>query len=92
VFFCGQKDSKPKIFINKCLLFIVESACRVKRFTAWSRNFHLGGKCFADDEQVETEMRKWLRKQSKDFYAAGFDAVAKRWDMCINVDGGYVKK
>jgi hypothetical protein len=48
--------------------------------------------CFADDEEVETEVRKWLRQQSKDFYAAGFDALVKRWDKCINIGGGYVEK
>jgi hypothetical protein len=53
---------------------------------------HLGGKCFACDEEVETEVLKWLRQQSKDFYAAGFDAVVKGWDMCINVGGGHVEK
>jgi hypothetical protein len=50
-----------------------------------------GGKClsltadhnwvekrFADDEDVEMEMRKWLRQQTKDFYAADFDALVKR--------------
>jgi hypothetical protein len=36
------------------------------------------GKHFADEEEAETEVRKWLRQQSKDFYAAGFDALAKR--------------
>jgi head-tail adaptor len=41
----------------------------------------------ADDEGVKTEVRKWLRQQSKDFYAAGFDAMVKRWDICINVSG-----
>jgi hypothetical protein len=41
---------------------------------------------------VETEVWKWLRQQSKDFYAAGFDALVKRWDTCINVGGGYVEK
>jgi hypothetical protein len=25
---------------------------------------HLGGNGFADDEEVETEVRKWLRQQS----------------------------
>jgi hypothetical protein len=50
----------------------------------------MGGKRLADEEEVETEVRKWLRQQSKDFYAAGFDALIKRWDMCINVGGGYV--
>jgi hypothetical protein len=64
---------------------MLESVCRVKRF-------HLRGKRIADDEEVETEVHKWLRQQSKDFYAAGNDALVKRWDKCINIDGGYVKK
>jgi hypothetical protein len=50
------------------------------------------GKGFADDEEVETEVRKWLRQQSKNFSVAGFDALIKRWDKCINVGGGYVGK
>jgi hypothetical protein len=28
----------------------------------------------------------------KDFYAAGFDALVKRWDKYIDVGGGYVEK
>jgi hypothetical protein len=53
--------------------------------------YHLGGKRFADDEEVETEVRKLLRQQSKDLYAVGFDALVKQWDMCIKVGGGYVE-
>jgi hypothetical protein len=45
---------------------------------------HTGGKRFADDEEVEAEVGKWLRQQSKDFYGAGFDTVVKRWNKCIN--------
>jgi cellulose synthase/poly-beta-1,6-N-acetylglucosamine synthase-like glycosyltransferase len=63
---CGQKDS---IFISY-FLFTVGSVCRVKRF-------HLGCKYFADDEQTVSEVRKWLRQQPKDFYAAGFGALVK---------------
>jgi hypothetical protein len=37
------------------------------------------GKPFADDEEVATEIRKWLR-------------LVKRWDKRINVGGGYVEK
>jgi hypothetical protein len=37
-------------------------------------------------------VRKWLRQKTKNFYAAGFDAMVKRWDKWINVDGGYVEK
>jgi hypothetical protein len=63
---------------------MVGSVCRVKRF-------RLGGKRFAD-EGVETAVWKWLRQESKDFHAAGFDALVKRRDKCIIVSGGYVEK
>jgi histone-lysine N-methyltransferase SETMAR len=49
---------------------------------------HLGGKRFADDRKVETEVWKWVRQQSKGFYAA----MVKRWGKCINFGGGYVEK
>jgi hypothetical protein len=39
-----------KIFVNKCFLFTVGSVCHVKRF-------HLGGRSFAEDEEVEMEVR-----------------------------------
>jgi histone-lysine N-methyltransferase SETMAR len=39
--------------------------------------YHAGGKCFVDDKGVEIEMQKWLRQQSKDFCAVGFDALVK---------------
>jgi hypothetical protein len=70
--------------MKKCFLFTVGSVCRVKRF-------QFGGKRLVDEE-VETEVRKWLRQQSKDFYAVGFGALVKRWDKCISVGGGYVEK
>jgi hypothetical protein len=41
---------------------------------------------------MRTEMRKWLEQQSKDFYAASFDALVKRWEKFISVGGGYVEK
>jgi hypothetical protein len=74
-----------RIFIKKCFLFTAGRVCRAKRF-------HRGRKRFADDEKVETEVRKWLRQQSRDLYAAGFDALVMRWDKGINVGGGYVEK
>jgi hypothetical protein len=60
---------------------MVGSVCRVKRFS-------LCGKRFGDDEEVEAEVRKRLRQQSKDFYTAGFDALVK----CISVGGEYVEE
>jgi thiamine kinase-like enzyme len=55
----------------------------------WVEKFSQGRSKVADDE---TEVRKWLKQQSKDFYAAGFDALVKRWDKCSNVGRGYVEK
>jgi hypothetical protein len=52
---------------------------------------HSGGRRFADDEDVKTLMRKWP-KQSKDFCAAGFDALVKRCDKYIIVGGEYFEK
>jgi hypothetical protein len=53
---------------------------------------HLGGRCFTDDEEVETGVQKYLRQQSKDLYAVAFDILVKQWDKCINVGGGYMEK
>jgi hypothetical protein len=60
--------------------------------SVWSANNHLGGRSAADDEEVATEVRKWLRQQSKSFYPVGFDALVKGWDKCINVGVGYIEK
>jgi hypothetical protein len=37
---------------------------------------HLNGRHFTNDE-VDMEMREWLRQQSKYLYAAGFDTLVK---------------
>jgi hypothetical protein len=51
----------------------------------------VSGKRFTDDEDVETEVRKWLRQQSKEFYVSGFDVLLNRWEKCISVPGGYLE-
>jgi hypothetical protein len=38
------------------------------------------GKRFADDEEVETELQKWLKHRPKDFYA-----LVKRWNECVSM-------
>jgi histone-lysine N-methyltransferase SETMAR len=49
----------------------------------------LGGKGFSDVEYFETEVRNWRRQQTRNFYAAGFDALVKWLDKFINIGGGY---
>jgi histone-lysine N-methyltransferase SETMAR len=53
---------------------------------------HLGGRHFEDDNAVIQEVTRWLRRQPKDFFAAGFQGLVKRWDKCLNVQGDYVEK
>jgi hypothetical protein len=70
--FLWTKGLNARLYVKKCYLFTVGSVCRVKRFTA--------GKRFTDEE-VETDVRKWLRQQSKNFYDSGFDELVKRWQF-----------
>jgi hypothetical protein len=51
----------------------------------WVEKFSHGHLKVADDEEIKMEVWKWLRQQSKDFYAA--DALVKRWDKRIDVGG-----
>jgi hypothetical protein len=83
--FCGQKDTMQRIFIRKCFLFMAGSFYCVKRFTTRLQRFD-------DDEETETEMRKWLRQESNDFNSTDFDAMITRLDIRINVGRGYVEK
>jgi hypothetical protein len=53
---------------------------------------HIWVKKYSQGRSKVSEVRNWLRQQSKDFSAVGFDALVYRWDKCINVGGGYVKK
>jgi hypothetical protein len=70
-------------------LFTVESVCRIKQFTTGPIN---SLKDVKKSQMMPDQVRKWLSQQSKDVYAADFDALVKRWDKCINVGGGYVEK
>jgi hypothetical protein len=79
-----QRDSMQRIFIKKCFLFTVGSVCHVKQFTTASRN---SLKDVRKSQMMPDQVRKWLRQQSTELYATGFDAPVKRWDKCISVGG-----
>jgi hypothetical protein len=83
--FLWEKVSMQSIFVKECFMFTVGSVCRVKRYTTRSRN---SLKNVPKSQMIPDQVRKWLRQQTKDFSAAGFDALVKRRDKC----GGYVEK
>jgi hypothetical protein len=53
---------------------------------------HLLTEHFPDNETVERDVTAWFQQQPKQFYAAGFQGLVKRWDKCLNVQGDYVEK
>jgi hypothetical protein len=57
--FYGQNDSMQRIFINTFFPVYGGKCLSCKAVHNWVEEF---GKHFADDEEVETEVRKWLRQ------------------------------
>ncbi|GBN03924.1 hypothetical protein AVEN_137995-1 [Araneus ventricosus] len=53
---------------------------------------HLIGKHFADGDDIQHKVLKWMRQQPREFYAAGIGALIKRWDNYINIGGDYLEK
>jgi hypothetical protein len=66
------------IFIH---IFCLRGKVSFKAAHNWAEKFSQG-----------SSVGKWLRQQSEDLHATGFDAWVKRWDKCINDGAGYVEK
>jgi hypothetical protein len=54
----------------------------------WVEKFSQGRSKISDNARPGAK----VAEAAEDFYAAGIDALVKRWDDCINVCGGYVEK
>jgi hypothetical protein len=73
---------------KKWYLFMVQNVCHLKWFTSGLRNSLKGVR---KSQMMPDQVQEWLRQQAKDFCTAGFDALVKQWDKCMNV-GENVKK
>jgi hypothetical protein len=82
--FYGQKDLTQGI--HKEMFPVYGGKClSLKTVHSWAANVSLMTKRLQRGAEVaETTV--------KDCYAAGFNALLKRWNKCINVGGGYVEK
>jgi transposase len=84
--------------IHKGMLPIYGGKCLSRNTVPnWVEKFSEGRSKVADDARsgcpVDIATETTVQRDSReDFCAAGFDALVKRWDKCINVDGGYVEK
>jgi len=52
----------------------------------------LRGQYFSNDDEMKQAVRLWFRRTKKSFYAAGIQALVKRWNKCISVAGDYIEK
>jgi len=52
----------------------------------------MGGKSFGSDEEVQQAVHEWLRSQPKEFFSRGIHALPKRWNICMERSGYYMKK
>ena len=53
------------------------------------QKFSEGWTSIEDEHRVG---RITFRQQPKEFFAAGFQGLVKRWDKCLNLYGDYVEK
>ena len=59
----------------------------------WVQKFSEGRTSIEDEHPVvERAVRALFRQQPKEFFAAGFQGLVKRWDKCLNLYGDYVEK
>ncbi|UYV66216.1 hypothetical protein LAZ67_4000839 [Cordylochernes scorpioides] len=53
---------------------------------------HLGGKHFANDDEVQAETNHWLRRQDTAWYNSGIKNLLQRYQKCSDRNGDYVEK
>jgi hypothetical protein len=77
--------------IHKEILTVYGGKCLSRKAVHNSvEKFSQGRSEFADDGRSGRPGAELAEIIVRNFCAAGFDALVKRWDMCINVGGGYV--
>jgi hypothetical protein len=45
-----------------------------------------------DDEEVISEVKRWLRKRPAEWCSEGIQALTSRWCKAIDSEGDYVEK
>ncbi|UYV79096.1 hypothetical protein LAZ67_17001118 [Cordylochernes scorpioides] len=54
--------------------------------------WHLGGKHFANDDEVQAEENHWLRRQDTAWYNSGIKKLLQRYQKCLDRNGDYLEK
>ncbi|KOC61938.1 Histone-lysine N-methyltransferase SETMAR [Habropoda laboriosa] len=52
----------------------------------------LGGKRFANNEEVESAVDGYFEELDDSYYKQGIEDIEHRWEKCIELKGDYVEK
>lgn len=53
---------------------------------------HLGGRRFANEDELKQQVERWLASLAGEWYATGLKKLLTRYQKCIEVQGDYVEK
>ena len=53
---------------------------------------HLGGRRFANEENLKEEVQTWLTSLAAEWYDAGLKKLLPRYQKCFEIQGDYVEK
>ena len=91
-FFMGKKYGS-KGYLQEMLPMYGEHCLSRQAVHNWVQKFSEGRTSIEDEHSaVERAVRAWFRQQPKEFFAAGFQGLVKRWVKCLNLYGDYVEK
>ena len=91
--FLWAKNMEAKDIHKEMLPMYGEQCLSCQAVRNWVQKFSEGRTTIEDEHAaVERGVRAWFRQQPKEFFAAGFQGLVKRWDKCLNLYGDYIEK
>jgi len=94
-FFVG-KNLEAKDIHKEMLPMYGEHCLSRQAIHNWVQKFSEGRTSIENEHRagrpVEIATPETFQQQPKEFYAAGFQRLVKRWDKCLNLYGDYVEK
>ena len=87
--FLWAKNMEAKDIHKEMLPIYGEHGLSRQAVHNWVLKFSEGRRSIEDEHRFG---RITFRQQPKEFFAAGFHRLVKRWDKCLNLYGDYVEK
>ena len=90
--FLWAKNMEAKDIHKEMLPMYGEHCLSRQAVHNWVQKFSEGRTFVEDEHRAGRKQCAWFRQQPKEFFAAGFQGLVKRWDKCLNLYGDYVEK